>query len=312
MTLRCNNSWFDNLQEGVILVESGCVSHINRAALLFLDISSESVLKAPLITVVRDHRIEQAYLEGKVQEIETKGRILEVYGISSGLILQDLTEVRKSQENATELLAVLSHELRTPITTIRSTIEAFQYELSDEQKERFLSRAKSEVERLSRLVEDLTVDVKPPIMRRLDLSEHIKRALSVLQETFTHREVTVNYDIPELIVKADSDKLIQVLINLLENAALYGPPNAIINLLVETNHKHEKVLIKVQDSGTPLEKKFISGLFEPHSRGKSSKAKGVGLGLYIVRNITKSWGGESWGKALENGNEFGFSIPLSH
>ncbi len=307
-----NSDWFNNLKEGVVLVENGHVSHINSAAALFLDISIENALEAPLITVVRDHRIEQAYLEGKVQEIETRGRILQACGIPSGLILQDLTEVRKAQENATELLAVISHELRTPITTIRSTIEAFQYELSDEQRDRFLGRAKSEIERLTRLIEDLTVDVKPPTMRRLDLPEHINRALSILQETFKRHNITVNYNVPELIVKADSDKLIQVLINLLENAALYGPPDSTVNLLTETNHKHEKVLVKVQDSGIPLETEFINELFKPHSRGKSNITKGTGLGLYIVHNITKSWNGETWGKALENGNEFGFSIPLSY
>ena len=258
------------------------------------------------------HRIEQAYFEGKVQEIETRGRILQICGISSGLILQDLTAVRKSEENASELLAVLSHELRTPITTIRSTIEAFQYELSAEQRERFLGRAKSEVERLSRLVEDLTVDVIPPVMRRLDLSEHIERALGVLQETFKRYNVILEYKKTELIVKADSDKLMQVLINLLENAALHGPPDATIKLLTETNRKRGKVLVRVQDSGKPLEVELINELFEPHSRGKSNKIKGVGLGLYIVRNITKSWNGEAWGKALENGNEFGFSIPWSY
>ena len=75
----------------------------------------------PLIAVLRDHRLEGAFLSGHAVELETRGRVLRASSAPGGMILQDLTEMRRAQENARELLAVLSHELRTPATTIRST-----------------------------------------------------------------------------------------------------------------------------------------------------------------------------------------------
>ena len=215
--------------------------------------------------------------------------------------------MRRAQENARELLAVLSHELRTPVTTIRSTLEALHFEMDDAQRTRFLERAEGETERLVRLLNDLTVDVKPPKLRSLDLYEVTIKALSLLRDTFKEHRVKVELEVPAFTVLADADKLLQVLINLLENAAIHGPDDAVVCL--SAAQRDGTVHVRVRDEGTPLGQETIETLFEPHSRG-SAKARGTGLGLYIVRSIAQRWGGQAWGRALENGNEFGFSVPL--
>lgn len=302
--------WLDSVEEGVLFVEEGRVRFINRAAAKLLEVDA-NLVNTPLIAVLRDHRLERVYFEGGEIELETRGRVLAARGMPNGLLLRDLSELREAQRTARELLAVLSHELRTPVTTIRSTLEALRYDLPEEQLERFLSRAVAESERLIRLLEDLTVDVKPPVLRRIALPEITARAEALLQDTFAANGVSLHCEVPPYTVLADNDKLLQALINLLENAAVHGPKGKTVRLVAWRTDSEAKALVAVRDEGEPLDPATIDKLFEPHARGPSVKARGTGLGLYIVRSIAKRWGGVAWGRPLEAGNEFGFSVPLA-
>jgi signal transduction histidine kinase len=224
--------WFNELEDGVILIRAGVIVDINRAAAMMLDVNADKVAGRTAIAVLRDHRLEQAYRDGSTIELNTRGRMLRVWGIAGGLCLRDISAMSRAQENARELLAVLSHELRTPVTTIRSTLEALHYDLPDAQRQRFLHRAETETQRLMRLLEDLTIDVKPPHARSLDIEDLVSRALGLLHDTFAERNIAVTCDLEPLTVWADTDKLLQVLINLLENAAIHGPQDATIYLNV--------------------------------------------------------------------------------
>ena len=290
-----------------MLVEAGRVRYLNRAAAAFLEVTPHYAVDLPLIGVVRDHRLERVYLEQAELELETRGRTLCARAAPGVLTLHDVTEMRRAQENARELLAVLSHELRTPVTTIRATLEALHFEMEGAQRTRFLERAESETERLVRLLNDLTVDVKPPKLRSLNLYEIVVKAASLQRETFKEHRIKLELEVPTFTVLADADKLLQVLINLLENAAVHGPDDAVVHL--QANQRGGTVHVTVRDEGAPLTKESIETLFEPHSRG-TSKTKGTGLGLYIVRSIAQRWGGQAWGEALVDGNAFGFSVPL--
>ena len=299
------------LSEGVLLVQAGRVRWLNPAACRFLEVEAAHMVGLPLIAVLRDHRLERVYLEGVQTEIETRGRILLARPIPGGLSLTDVSELRRTQESARELLAVLSHELRTPATTIRATLEALRFEMPEAQRERFLERAEGEADRLIRLLEDLTVDVKPPQLRRLSLCESVSRARALLQTTLQTHDVTLKLDVPPLTVWADADKLLQVLINLLENAAIHGPDHATVLLEAAPDPDDPQYArVVVRDQGAPLPLETVERLFEPHARGASVKARGTGLGLYIVRSVAQRWGGQAWGRPLDSGNEFGFSVLL--
>lgn len=299
----------DALEEGVVLIHEGRVRFVNREAGRLLEVAPGEVRDLPVIAVLRDHRLERAYWTGVETELEARGRRLLVRPIPMGLSLRDVSELRRVQESARELLAVLSHELRTPVTTIRSALEALAYELPPAQREHFLDCAKAETERLVRLLADLTVDVKPPRLRRVPLREVAQRALGLLQGRLAEHRVRVELELPDLTVLADADKLLQVFVNLLENAAIHGPDDHEIRLVAAAAGAVAEVAVR--DEGRPLSPDTIGALFEPHSRGRGVKAKGTGLGLYIVRSIAQGWGGRAWGRALAAGNEFGFSVPLA-
>ena len=307
-----NFPWIDALYEGVILIESGRVQFVNQTAAAFLEVNPDAVMGLPVIAVLRDHRLEQAYLKGETMELNTRGRTLLSRPIDGGLLLTDISETRHAQETARDLLAVLSHELRTPATTIRSTLEALRHDMPPQQRERFLERAEIEMQRLIRLIEDLTVDVKPPVYRRISLTETVERALIVLQTTLEEHGITLEQNISDILVFADADKLLQVLINLIENAAIHGPDHSTVSLCSHIDVATPDVVnISVHDYGEPLEPETIEKLFEPHSRGSSVKSKGTGLGLYIVRSLARRWNGDAWGKPLEQGNAFGFTVRLA-
>jgi two-component system phosphate regulon sensor histidine kinase PhoR len=309
-----SGTWADDLHEGVLLVDGppdrARVRWLNARAGELLQVDRDRAVGAPLMAVLRDHRLERAALEREAAEVETRGRILRVRPVSGGISLVDISEAKRSRDDARTLLAVLSHELRTPATTVGAALEALSLDLDDSQRERFLDHARAECARLVRLLEDLTVESAPPRERRLELGQVVARAIRVLAPMLEPRNVTVSCDVPELLVWADEDKLLQVLLNLLENAAIHGPAQAAVT--VRAAPEMEAVRVTVTDCGAPLPPDAMAVLFDAGSgagSGRSASRKGSGLGLYIVRSIVERWGGRAWGRALAEGNEFGFTVP---
>lgn len=301
------------LAEGVVAIHDERVTFLNAAAAELLGTDARAAVGATLIAALRDHRLERVWRNGGREELTIRGRRVEVERIEGGLALRDVSEARSAQEDARELLAVLSHELRTPVTTIRSTLEALAYpDLEGDLRERFLVRASDEAERLVRLLEDLTVDVSPPRARSVDVASTVERAIGVLGDTLERHAVRVRRDLQAATVWADPDKVLQVVVNLLENAAVHGPDGA--EVVVEAREQGEIVTLRVRDAGAPLDPEGVEALFELHARGRTAETgKGRGLGLYVVRSIAERWGGEAWGAPWHEdgaeGNAFGVTAP---
>lgn len=303
-------AWFDALAEGVVRVSDGRVVALNAAAARLLEVEPERAVGATLIEVVRDHRIEAAFLEGHDLTLLTRGRWLEVVPLETALLLRDVSVQRRAREDARELLAVLSHELRTPVTAIRAALEALRYDLPEQQRQRFIASAEAESERLGRLLDDLTVDVKAPAARSVPLRASVERAAALAAPVLSEERVTLKLELPGGDVWADPDKLLQVLVNLIENAALHGPSDAQVRVVASLDPEREGWLrCEVIDQGAPLPAESFDPLFSPHARGTRAGGRGTGLGLYVVRSIAERWGGTAWGRPCQAGNAFGFSLP---
>ena len=307
-----DDSWVDGLAEGVVLVEHGLVWRLNSAAARLLAVEPATAVGKRLITVVRDHRLERVWSHGEKAEVTLAGRTIRAVPLPGGIALRDISEARQANENAKSLLAVLSHELRTPMTTVRATLDALGFEdIPADERSRLLERALGEADRLVRLLDDLTADVTPPRERTVSLTSAVDRAELILAGTLSERAVELRHDLGRASVWADPDKLLQVLLNLVENAALHGPANSRVEVVAVPLEGW--VALLVRDEGEPLATSptaLAERLVRPSFHGRSH-----GLGLFVVRSVAEAWGGsvwwQMWGNSDRGGNQFGVMVPGS-
>lgn len=303
--------WLEALPQATLLTQSGYVSAMNEAASQLWGVPSDRAVGRPVLEVVRRHTLEHLLGKGGTLEIEIEGRLLLVRAIRRGdygaLVAEDLTEHRRREAELREATAILSHEFRTPVTGLRGVLEALEYEMPPEMSQHFVRQGLQEVERLARLVEDLAVGFRPTRARTLALTEAFERADRLLVQEANNRGVTLEWE-GNYPVRADPDKLLQVLLNLVENALKYGS-NEGDRIRIVGTWQGNWVEVAVLDSGTSLELGEVETLFEAHKRGKEACGSGSGMGLYIVRSIVSGWGGAAWATRRDNENAFCFTIP---
>lgn len=315
MTALATDDWLDGLDEGVVKIDEDRVTFVNASAARLLGVEARWAVGRSVIEVVRDHRLEAAWAECRSVKATIFGRHVEAVPLGGvGLALRDVTVVRTARETARDLLAVLSHELRTPVTTIRATLDALAYDdLDPDLRASFVERACDESDRLVRLLDDLTVDVTPPRSRSVELADLAARMQALVAEQATIRGVTVRVSVGKVVAWADPDKLLQVLLNLTENAILHGPRDQ--EVVVAATLEGDLVHLCVRDRGPVVEADVVERWFAPHVRGGATSARGTGLGLYIVRSIVERWGGKAWGAPWStvvgevSGLEFCVTVP---
>lgn len=304
--------WMDALPQAVLLTEGGLVTRLNAAASRLWGVSQERAAGRPVLEVVRRHTLEALLERGGEMELEMAGRTLRCTatrdatrnGIQAALIVEDVTEHRRREAELREATAVLSHEFRTPVTALRGVLEALEYDMPRELAQSFVQQGLQETERLARLVEDLAVGFRPTRARTLPLAEAFTRAERLLGGDLTARQTTLTFG-PDHLVRADPDKLLQVLLNLIENALKYGPAGRGIE--VQTAVKGTWVEVSVLDYGQPLAD--TEDLFRAHTRGRAATGQGSGMGLYIVRSIVHGWGGQVWVERRGEQNALCFTLP---
>ena len=252
----------------------------------------------------------------------------------SGMVfLQDVTEQRHAEELAatnaaleklnqvkSAFVSVVSHEFRTPLTGIQAFSELLRdEEFPPERVKEYAGDINREAERLSRMIGDLldlermesgrmTLNVRP-----LDLNALVEEAISTAGiQTPQH---TLRLDLDPMLppLRADRDKLTQVLVNLLSNATKYSPDGG--EVTVGTRHDGEMAHLWVQDQGMGIARDELEAIFERYTRfdsGHTAPIQGTGLGLPIVRQIAEQHGGRVWAESeLGVGSTFHVTLPLN-
>src|SRR5947207_7253160 len=253
---------------------------------------------------------------------------LETFGSQTALAIeraslaaeaQDAQIRIESERLRNSLLSSVSHDLRTPLTTITgavSTILDKGSRLDDRTQKELLESAREEAERLNRLVQNLLE------MTRLEsgalqlrkewhpLEEVIGAALSRLDKRLVNRRVTTHVP-PDLPLVAIDDVLIdQVLVNLLDNAIKYTPAGSPIRIIATAMDR--AVTVEVADRGPGLPRGEEDKVFEKFYRGQQAGGRGAGLGLAICQGIVQAHGGRIWAQNLpEGGVAFLFTLPLT-
>lgn len=198
-------------------------------------------------------------------------------------------------EDQRKLISNISHDFRSPLTSIKGYIEAMlDGTIPFEMQEKYLNIVLRETERLTKLTSGLlTLNSMDPKQNRLvktsfDINTVIKNTAATFEGTCTAKHITIDLLFSDWIslVYADMGKIQQVLYNLIDNAIKFSPPESVIT--IETTVKYEKIFISVRDTGTGIPKESLKKIWERFyktdaSRGKDKK--GTGLGLAIVKEI---------------------------
>ena len=229
--------------------------------------------------------------------------------------------LQRTEQQRREFIANISHELKTPMTTIAGYADGIlDGVIPPEEEEQYLRIISGESRRLSRLVRRM-LDVSQlqslDLIKQksaFDLSESMRRVLVSMERKITGRGLDVDVEIPEdpVMVLGDNDLLTQVVYNLLENAAKFASPNS--TLYLGLARRGEKAVVTVRNRGETIAAEELPRLFERfHKSDKSRSADkdGVGLGLYIVRTILEQHR-ETITAASEDGvTTFTFTVQLA-
>ena len=243
-------------------------------------------------------------------------------GFVNGLItvLHDITEQEKIEMERRDFVSNVSHELRTPLTTMRSYLEA----LSDgalhepELAQQFLGVAQTETERMIRLVTDL-LQLSRMDSREYELNtdfvDFVKFFNRIIDrfEMAKSKEITFIRELPAmpLYVEIDTDKVTQVIDNIISNAQKYSPDGGSIRFTVTANDG--ELLVEIKDTGMGIPKEQVDRIFDRFYRVDRARARsmgGTGLGLAISREMIMAHNGKIWAKSIEGqGTSVFFTLP---
>ena len=230
-------------------------------------------------------------------------------------------DLAKSERQRKEFVANISHELKTPMTTIAGFMDGMlDGTIPKEQHRHYMQLVSDEVRRLSRLVRSMleisrlqSQGIGEEKKRRFDLSETIGQVLISFEQRVTRKGIHVDVRLPDrsVWVKADPDSITQVIYNLTDNAIKFCNENGI--LIVHLTTEGSKAVVTIENSGKtidPEELPLIFDRFHKADKSRSADPEGVGLGLYIVKTILNSHGEDIFVTSENDVTAFTFTLPL--
>ena len=228
-------------------------------------------------------------------------------------------ELNKMEEYQRTFVANVSHDFRSPLTSIKGYLEAIiDGTIPPEMQEKYLKRVISETDRLNKLTQSMltlnSLDSKGYLSRsNFDINRVIKDTAASFEGTCSARGITfdLTFSAPKEMVHADLGKIQQVLYNLIDNAIKFSHDNSVI--YIQESVRHEKVFISVKDTGIGIPKDSLKKIWERFYKTDSSRGKdkkGTGLGLSIVKEIVQAHGENIDVISTEGvGTEFIFTLP---
>ena len=264
--------------------------------------------------VGRGHRPLRLY----VSPMRNDGKV-----VGALAMVEDITEMRRLEQARTDFAANVSHELKTPLTSIRGFVETLEAGAIDNppMAHKFLRIIMLETERLTRLINDILSISKlesgqdEVAIERIRLDKVAYDVSDMLMIHAGEKQVTINAHVNEkpTYIMGNPDRVEQMLINLIENAIKYNKPGGSVTVQVFSNDQEANVTIS--DTGIGIAEEHLPRMFERFYRvdkGRSRQMGGTGLGLAIVKHIVRSMNGEiEVHSKLGEGTEFLITLPLA-
>ncbi len=314
------NSILSNIVNGVIALNYDKeIIFINKRCKDILDIHDKELKNKSIVNVIRNYEINKFvkdYFENRKNEFivtnynnKTLRLFINVlpydekknnepkYG--AVLLVEDITEAVKLEEMRKSFVANVTHELKTPLTSIKGYVETIKNnEITDQNKiNRFMDIIDIEADRLKSLIDDILmlseIENTQGNLSKISMNEVIGEVKDIMQNISANNGVTVNYVCDKnLDVFLDKNRIKQLLINLIDNAIKYNVENGKVNVKIEK--QDEFINITVEDTGIGIAEDHLSRIFERFYRVDKSRSRqmgGTGLGLAIVKHIVISFKG---------------------
>jgi two-component system phosphate regulon sensor histidine kinase PhoR len=331
----------NGMEEGVLILDlHGRVRKMNTSMEAVLSHAYPTDIGKHYLEVFRDpelNEIIQTTLKekkGQRRGLSPLGRPGKTFQVQSSLIqypknggegvivvFHDITELKRLERIRQDFVANVSHELRTPLTTIRGYVEALQDgNLEDRsQANQFLTIIERHTQRMEKIVSDLLLlsEIESPdrMLKKdpLPIAELISSVVDALRPMAESKQQTVQMEVASGLppLRADSQKIHQVIINLLHNAICYTPEKG--NIFIEAKAVEKGTEVSVSDNGIGIPPEDIPRIFERFYRvdkGRSRDLGGTGLGLSIVKHIVEAHGGRvSVESKPGHGSRFTFFLP---
>jgi two-component system, OmpR family, phosphate regulon sensor histidine kinase PhoR len=331
----------ENVGSGLILIDGhGYINLINRTYKEVFDVKSSEYLYKLYYEVIKHKEVnkiiedifmtEQKVRKQLVIPLKIERRHFEVYGVPiigtndvwKGILLvfHDITEIKKLEQMRKDFVANVSHELKTPVTSIKGFTETLLDGAMEEKEtlESFLSIILKESDRLQSLIYDILELSKIEnegfslSIQHLNLILVLSETIKIIEGKATEKGISITFEKPsdELFIEGDVYRLKQVFINIISNAVLYSPNDGKVTVYLEESPK--KVIIHVKDTGMGIEKTEIPRIFERFYRVNKARDRnsgGTGLGLAIVKHLMEAHKGKVTVKS-EFGKGTIFSIEL--
>ncbi len=228
-----------------------------------------------------------------------------------------MQEVKESGQKKDEFIGIASHELKTPLTSVKGYLDLLSTIEDNSTHKQFLQKSLESVDKLERLIKDL-LDVSKIQSGQLQLNLNPFNIEELLKETVdsfglvasTHQLILHNELSGEMIY-GDRHKIEQVLVNLLSNAVKYSPGQS--RVLINSKKEDDYICIQVRDFGIGVAPEELSRIFDRFYRTEKmvKNISGFGLGLYICRNIIERHHGKIWAQLEEQGASFVISLPVT-
>ncbi|HEY0157175.1 MAG TPA: ATP-binding protein [Thermoanaerobaculia bacterium] len=298
-------------------------SPVKLASLLILPLRTRREMIGALIIAANDP--ERAMTDDKLPLAEVLAERAAL-AIENAKLYTEQVEARRKVEDLSrlkdEFLSIASHELRTPVTSIKGYTQLAKMLIRENDlstSEEYLDIALDQIDRMSRLILEL-LDVSRIETGRLEIrrepiswSHFVRDVVHRHHTAVSDRRFHVSVNADDKVVTGDRDRLEQVLGNLLENAVKYSPDGSDVTVTVED--RGDSLVTAVCDRGIGIPADELGQVFERFHRGRqvsSTNYGGLGLGLYITKQIIERHGGAIWVDSKEGqGTTFFFSLPVS-
>ena len=322
----------DTMEDGVVVIAAdGRITLMNSAAEALLDTGANDAVGSRLVEALRDHEIQQVAAlsleSGQLRQAEVEllpqRRYLNAIATPLGrggsdgvlLTLHDLTGVRQVENTLREFVTNVSHELRSPLASVKAMVETLEDGALDDgaMARNFLGRINREVDRMNLMVEDLLElsrlesGQQMPSLAPLNLSALVDEVIQEYDERAGGVEVRARMPSEDARALGDRDKLRQVMVNLLENALKNTESGSVVVSIDAGEGLHR---VSVRDTGAGIAREHLPHVFERFYKvDRARRDGGTGLGLAIVKQIVQAHGGDVSVESEEGvGSVFGFTV----